>query len=69
MLLWSFWRWGLANHFPRLASTLDPPDLSLPSSWDYRSELLLPDPPSFSLPQAGLLFSPPPSNPSPLNPP
>jgi hypothetical protein len=37
-LLWLFWRWGLINYLPRLASKLDPPDLTLSSSWDYRHE-------------------------------
>jgi hypothetical protein len=32
ILLWLFWRWGLENCFPRLASNRDPPNLSLPSS-------------------------------------
>jgi hypothetical protein len=32
ILLWLFWRWGLANYLPRLASNLNPPDLNLPSS-------------------------------------
>jgi hypothetical protein len=36
ILLWLFWRWGLENFLPRPASNLDPPNLSLPSSWDYR---------------------------------
>jgi hypothetical protein len=43
ILLWSFWRWGLMNYLPRLASSCDPPSLSLPSSWDYKEELLAPD--------------------------
>jgi hypothetical protein len=38
ILLWLFWRWGLVNYLPRLASNLDPPDLNLPSRWDYRRE-------------------------------
>jgi hypothetical protein len=33
-LLCLFWRW--------LASNLHPPDLSLPSSWDYRREPMAP---------------------------
>jgi hypothetical protein len=33
---------GLQNNLPRLASNLDPPNLSLPSSWDYRRESLHP---------------------------
>jgi hypothetical protein len=28
------------NYFPRLASSLDPPDRSHPGSWDYRREPL-----------------------------
>jgi hypothetical protein len=28
-LLWLFWRWGLNNCLPRLASNLSPPDLGL----------------------------------------
>jgi hypothetical protein len=31
-LLWLFWRWGLGNYLPRLASNYDPPHLSLPRS-------------------------------------
>jgi hypothetical protein len=34
-LLRLFWRWGLENYLPGLASNCNP-DLSLPSSWDYR---------------------------------
>jgi hypothetical protein len=37
-VLWLFWRWGLENYLPGLASNLDPPDLSLPRSEDYRHE-------------------------------
>jgi hypothetical protein len=33
---------GLANYLLGLASKLDPPDLSLPGSWDYRGEPLVP---------------------------
>jgi hypothetical protein len=36
--LWLFWRWGLANYLLGLVSKCDPPDLSLPNSWDYRVE-------------------------------
>jgi hypothetical protein len=32
ILLWLLWRWGLMNYLPELASNLNPPDLSLPSS-------------------------------------
>jgi hypothetical protein len=38
ILLGLFWKWGLEKYFPGLASNLDPPVLSLPSSWDYRRE-------------------------------
>jgi hypothetical protein len=42
-LLWLFWRWGdLKNYFPRLVLSNDPPDLSFPSSWDYRREPQVP---------------------------
>jgi hypothetical protein len=41
-----YWlRWGLAKFFPELGWNLDPPDLQLPNSWDYRnvpSHLALP---------------------------
>jgi hypothetical protein len=33
---------SLANYLPWLAYNLDPPDLSLPSSWDYRQKPLAP---------------------------
>jgi hypothetical protein len=39
-LLWLFWRWGLEDYLPGLALSYDPPNLSLPSSWDYRRGLL-----------------------------
>jgi hypothetical protein len=38
MFLWWFWRWRLLSYFSRLVLNLNPPDLSLPSSWDYRRE-------------------------------
>jgi hypothetical protein len=34
-LLWLFWRWGLRNYLSKLASNLNPVDLSLSSSWNY----------------------------------
>jgi hypothetical protein len=33
-LPWLFWRWGLTICLPRLTSNFDPPDFSLPGSWD-----------------------------------
>jgi hypothetical protein len=37
ILLWLFfWRVGLENYFPKVDSNLNPPNLSLPRSWDYR---------------------------------
>jgi hypothetical protein len=33
-------KWGLANFLPGLASYHSPPKLHLPSSWDYRRDLL-----------------------------
>jgi hypothetical protein len=39
-LLWLFWRWrGLTNDLDQLDLNFDLPNLSLPSSWDYRCEL------------------------------
>jgi hypothetical protein len=37
-----FFKIGFANYLPRLASNLNPPDLCLLSSWDYRGEPLVP---------------------------
>jgi hypothetical protein len=38
-----YWlRWGLINFLPGLASNFDPPNVHLPSKWDYRCELLYP---------------------------
>jgi hypothetical protein len=35
----AFWlKWSLVNFLPRLASNLNPLNLCLPSSWDYRCE-------------------------------
>jgi hypothetical protein len=31
-LLWLFWRWGLANYWPRLVSNHGPPNLKLPAA-------------------------------------
>jgi hypothetical protein len=42
ILLWLFWRWGLANYLFRLASNCDSPDLCLHTIWDYRHELPVP---------------------------
>jgi hypothetical protein len=51
ILLWLFWRWGLAIYLHGLALNLDPPNLSLTNSKDYRYEL----PPTTScVVQAGL---------------
>jgi hypothetical protein len=38
--LFTGWDGGLINFLPRLAENLDPPDLCLLSSWDYRHEPL-----------------------------
>jgi hypothetical protein len=32
ILVWLFWRWGLAKYLSRLASNCDPPELSLPNN-------------------------------------
>jgi hypothetical protein len=40
ILLWLFWRWGLEDFFAWAGPlNYDPPNLSLPSSWDCRREL------------------------------
>jgi hypothetical protein len=38
IFLWLFWRWSLAIYLPWLGLHHDTPDLSLPSSLDYRHE-------------------------------
>jgi hypothetical protein len=38
ILLWLFWRWCLRKFLSWLVLNLDLPDLSFPSSWDYRCE-------------------------------
>jgi hypothetical protein len=35
ILLWLFWRWGLASYLSMLALNHDPPDIGLLSSQDY----------------------------------
>jgi hypothetical protein len=42
ILFWLFWRWSLSTYLPGLALKLDPPVLSFPSSYDYRSEPWVP---------------------------
>jgi hypothetical protein len=37
-LLWLFWKSGRETYLFQLASNCDPPDFSLPNSWDYRRE-------------------------------
>jgi hypothetical protein len=51
ILPWLFWIWGvdLKNYLSRLALNLDPHNLSIPSSEDYRGEPLAPDLYSFIL--------------------
>jgi hypothetical protein len=43
LLLWWWLKWGLMNYLSRPALNLDLPDLSLPCSWDYGCEPLVPD--------------------------
>jgi hypothetical protein len=38
ILVCLFWKWGLMNYLPGLASNLNPPNPNLLSSWDYRHE-------------------------------
>jgi hypothetical protein len=38
VLCWVFSRWSLSNYSAELTLNLDPPDLCLLSSWDYRHE-------------------------------
>jgi hypothetical protein len=40
ILLWLFWRLCLANYLPGITTNLDPPNLSLSNSLNYRCELL-----------------------------
>jgi hypothetical protein len=50
ILLWLFWRWGSReNYLPRLAlnHNLNPPNLNLSSSSDYKHKPLAPLSPSF----------------------
>jgi hypothetical protein len=35
-------KWGLINYLPRLASNQDPPNLGLPSIYNYKDEPLAP---------------------------
>jgi hypothetical protein len=42
ILVWLFWRWGLVIYLPGLASSCNPPSLSLLSSEEYRHEPLVP---------------------------
>jgi hypothetical protein len=38
ILHWLFWRWDLANFLPMLALNHYPPNLSIPSSYNYKHE-------------------------------
>jgi hypothetical protein len=40
ILLWFFWRWGSHKLFAQAGLNCSPPNLSLPSSWDYKCESL-----------------------------
>jgi hypothetical protein len=42
ILLWLFWGQDLENYLPELALNLDPPNLGLPTSEDYRCEQPVP---------------------------
>jgi hypothetical protein len=45
ILLWLFWRWEVGSHelLAQAGLELNPPNLSFPSSRDYRSKPPMPD--------------------------
>jgi hypothetical protein len=43
ILLWLIWRWRSPELFAWASLSHDPPDLSLPNSWNYRHKLPLPE--------------------------